>query len=354
MRLRAEQLEGHLEQAKKKGLASLYLISGDVPLLVQEAADSVRQQARAAGCVERIVLEAERGFDWQTLLQESSGMSLFAEQRLIELRLPSAKPGDAGSKALQAYVEQVSVAASGGDVLLLVAGKIEKQSQKSKWFKALDKVGIIVQFWPLEGQQLLGWVDQRLRSRGLQGDREVVKLLAERGEGNLLACAQEVDKLQLLYTDGAGSVVQIDVAAVMNAVVDSARYDVFGLVDSALLGDVSRVNRIVAGLRAEGTEPVVILWALTRELRLLIDITMAMAVGGSLSAQLARLRVWDKRKPMVSAGVQRLSQPALRAMLARSARLDRVIKGKATGNVWDELLQLALMMAGVRPLKMVS
>jgi DNA polymerase-3 subunit delta len=140
----------------------------------------------------------------------------------------------------------------------------------------------------------------------------------------------------------------------MNAVVDSARYDVFGLVDAALIGDVARVSRMVAGLRAEGSEPVVILWALARELRLLLDIAAAMADGASLSSQLARLRVWDKRKPCVSAAMQRLRQPALRAMLARAARLDRVIKGKAAGNVWDELLQLVLMLAGVRPLKMVS
>ena len=352
MRLQAEQLDGHLNQAKSKGLAPLYMISGDVPLLIQEAADSVRRQARAAGCTERVVLEVERGFDWHSLLQESSGLSLFAEQRLIELRLPTGKPGDAGSKAFQAYVDQAQ--AVGGDVLLIIAGKIEKQSQITKWFKALDKIGVIVQLWPVEGRQLLAWVERRLRSRGLQGDHEAVKLLAERSEGNLLACAQEIDKLQLLCSDEAGSGVHVDAAAVMSAVVDSARYDVFGLVDSALLGDIARVSRIVSGLRGEGTEPTVILWALARELRLLIDIAMAMAAGDSLSSQLTRLRIWDKRKPMVSGAIQRLRQPALRAMLARAARLDRVIKGKATGNVWDELLQLALMMAGVRPLKMVS
>jgi DNA polymerase-3 subunit delta len=356
MRLRADQLDEHLDQARSKGLAPVYLISGDVPLLIQEAADDVRRQARAAGCFERIVLEAERGFDWQQLLQESSGLSLFAEQRLIEIRLPSAKPGDAGSKALQAYVDQLPASANGsvGDVLLIITGKIEKQSQSSKWFKALDRVGVIVQYWPLEGRELSGWIDRRLQMRGLQGESEAVRLLADRSEGNLLACAQEVDKLQLLYGEAGGIKVSIDAAAVMNAVVDSARYDVFVLVDSALAGDVERVSRIVAGLHAEGTEPIVILWALARELRMLLDIVVATAAGAPLAAQLTRLRVWDKRKSIVSTAMQRLRQPALRAMLVRAARLDRLIKGRATGNVWDELLQLALMLAGVRPLKMVS
>jgi len=354
MRLRVEQFDEHMEQARHKGLKPLYVISGDIPLLVQEAADKVRRLARATGCSERIVLEVERGFDWQGLLQEASGLSLFAEQRLIELRWPSAKPGDAGSKVLQAYIEQQLANCAAGDVLLIMAGKIEKQSQQSKWFKALDKIGVIVQFWPLEGGQLLAWIDRRMQMRGLQADREAVKLLAERSEGNLLACAQEIDKLQLLLGGAASGQVRIDAAAVMSAVVDSARYDVFGLVDSALLGDSVRVTRVLTGLRAEGIEPAVILWALARELRLLLDIATGVATGAPLASQLSRLRVWDKRKPLVSAAIQRLQQPVLRAMLARAARLDRVIKGRATGNVWDELLQLTLMLAGVRPLRMVS
>lgn len=356
MKVYADQFDAHLHQAQSKGLAAVYLISGNVPLLVQEAGDRVRRLARETGFSERVVLDVDRHFNWQSLLQVSSELSLFATQRLIELRLPGAKPGDAGSKALQSYVDQVVVTrAEGGtcpNILLIIAGKIEKQAQKTKWFKALDKVGVIVQFWPIAGPSLQHWIDRRLRACGLQGDADALRLLAERSEGNLLACAQEIDKLQLLCCDSREST--ITAADVISAVVDSARYDVFTLIDSALAGETVRVCRILTGLRGEGTDAVVILWALSREFRLLHDMATAMAGGASMTAQFSRLRVWDNRKSMVGAALQRLPVTALRAMLLRAARLDRVIKGQTLGNVWDELLQLSLMLAGVRPLKMVS
>jgi len=349
MIVRADQFDASLIKAKRDGLAPVYCISGDVPLLVQEAADQVRAIARQAGCHERVVLEADRSFDWQGLSQSSNSMSLFAEQRLIELRLPSGKPGDAGSKALQAYCQGVVSGQSDGDVLLLVTGKIEKASFKTKWFKALEKVGVIVQFWPLRGQQLQDWIERRLLSQGLRADPKAVHILATSSEGNLLACAQDIDKLRLLC-DGD----YLDTDAVTDAVVTSARYDVFLLVDAALLGNAARSSQILAGLRAEGTDATVVLWALAREIRALLSLVMVVQNGQPLSAELSRLRVWDNRKYMVESAVRRLSMPAVRAMLARAARLDRVIKGRETGNVWDELLQLSLMMAGVRPLKMVS
>ncbi len=350
MIIRAEQFASHLQQAEEGSLAPVYLISSDEPLLLQEAADHVRRLARACGCHERIVLEVDRGFDWQSLFQSSNSMSLFAEQRLIELRLPSGKPGDAGSKALQAYCKEVVARqAQAGDILLVIAGKIEKASQRSKWFQALDKAGVVVQFWPLKGQQFHHWIERRLQARGLQADRRAIDILVVRSEGNLLACAQDIDKLRLLC-DGD----QLDAEAVAQAVVSSARYDVFVLVDAALAANTLRVSRIMAGLRGEGTDATVILWALVRELRLLYGLVMAVADGRSLAAEYTRLRIWDNRKQLLDAAIRRFSVSAVRAMLARAARLDRVIKGREVGNVWDELLQLAQMMAGVRPLKMVS
>lgn len=343
MKLRAEQFESHVG---KTPLSPIYLVSGDEPLLVQEAADQVRQLARQGGCSERIVLEVERGFDWQSLFQSSDSLSLFAEQRLIELRWPSAKPGDAGSKALQAYVQRVKDE-PGADVLLIISGKIDTAAQQSKWFKALDSMGIIVQFWPLRGRALLDWIQRRLHAQGLRADQDALRLLADRSEGNLLACAQDIDKLRLLH-DGD----LLDAATVIDAVVDSARYDVFVLIDAALAADAPRVTRIMSGLRGEGTEATVVLWALARELRVLQPL-VALS-GRELAAELQRRRVWNTRKPLYEAAVARLSPSAIRAMLLRSARLDRVIKGLEVGNVWDELLQLALMLAGVRPLKMVS
>jgi DNA polymerase-3 subunit delta len=344
MKVRAEQFAAHIDS---QALSPVYVLSGDEPLLVQEAADHVRRLARESGCAERIILEAERGFDWQALLQSSNSLSLFAQQRLLELRLPGAKPGDAGSKALQAYVQQLQDSPSGGDVLLLMTGKIDKSAQQSKWFRALDSVAVIVQFWPLRGRALLDWIQRRLLEQGLRADRDALRLLADRSEGNLLACAQDIDKLALLH-DGE----TLDAAAVMEAVINSARYDVFVLVDAALAGDRTRVARIMAGLHGEGTEATVVLWALARELRVLQDLVAAGRQG--LTAELQRRRVWNSRKPLYETAVTRLSRSAVRAMLLRAARLDRVIKGVEVGNVWDELLQLTLMLAGVRPLKMVS
>ena len=344
MKVRAEQFETHVGNTP---LSPVYLISGDEPLLVQEAADLVRQLARQGGCSERIVLEAERGFDWQALFQSSDNLSLFAEQRLIELRLPGAKPGDAGSKALQAYVQRLKDESVTADVLLIISGKIDNAAQQSKWFKALDSIGVIAQFWPLRGGALLDWIQRRLHSRGLRADRDALRLLADRSEGNLLACAQDIDKLRLLHVGDL-----LDVSAVMDAVVSSSRFDVFILVDAALAADPARVVRIMTGLQGEGTEATVVLWALARELRVLNS--LAPLIGRELAAELQRRRVWSSRKPLYESAVGRLSPAAIRAMLLRAARLDRVIKGGEAGNVWDELVQLALMLAGLRPLKMVS
>lgn len=334
MRLRPEQLTQHLA----KGLAPVYLVSGDEPLLVQEAADIIRQQARAQGCVERIVLDIERSADWQDLLHEAGGLSLFASKRLLELRLPSGKPGDAGSKVLQAYVEQADAV----DVLLMVCAKIDKASQSTKWFKALDQVGVIVQLWPLSGEPLLGWINQRMRRLGLQADKQAVALLAERSEGNLLATAQEIDKLKLLY-EGA----QLSAEQVMAAVANSARYDVFALVDSILAGQAARVSRMLQGLRDEGVEPVLVLWAIAREIRLLSTLAEASRQGGSLEQLYRQHRVWENRKRLLQQALQRHDIAVWRSLLVQAACLDRVIKGKAAGNSWDELLQLALEMAGV-------
>ena len=185
------------------------------------------------------------------------------------------------------------------------------------------------------------WLDQRLRSRGLQPERDAARLIAERVEGNLLAAAQEVDKLLLLNGEGPLSTEQVEAA-----VADSARFDVFGLVDAALVGDVSRLTRMLDGLRGEGVEPILVLWALTREIRSLAD--MAAQVEGGKGIDGALSRVWGKRKGPVKAGLQRHNRVRWQQMLRRAARLDRVIKGAAVGNAWDELLQLSLMMAGVR------
>lgn len=337
MKIYAEQLAAQL----KKTLAPVYLISGDVPLLVQEAGDAVREAARKAGCMERIVMDVDRSFDWQTLLQAGGEVSLFSESRLLELRMPTGKPGAEGSKALLAYLQQVG----SDDILLIIAGKIDKAAMSSKWCKAVDKVGGIVQIWPPKLQEMPGWVRGRMQSCGLQPSPDAVSILVDRVEGNLLAANQEIEKLLLLHGPG-----KVDAELVLRSVVDSSRFDVYNLVDSALQGDVVRTTHILQGLRGEGVEPPVILWALAREIRMLARISSESRM--SSFEQLCRQhRVWAARKPLVQTALQRHRLVSWRAMLGRASSLDRMIKGVAVGNLWDELLQLSLMIAGVRTVK---
>ena len=325
-----------LEAALKKGLLPIYFFSGDEPLQMGEAADAVRRHAREQGFTEREVMHAEKNFDWNELLAASNSMSLFAEKRVIDLRLPSGKPGKDGGAALLEYANRPPE----DTVLLISSGKVDKRSQSAKWYTALDKVGVTLQVWPVEAPDMPRWLDQRLRSRGLQPEPDAARIIAERVEGNLLAAAQEVDKLVLLIGSGPLSAEQAEAA-----VADSARFDVFGLVDAALEGDAPRLTRMLDGLRGEGVEPILVLWALTRELRSLAEMAAKIEGGKGLDGVLGQ--VWGKRKGPVKAGLQRHNKARWQQMLRRAARLDRVIKGAAAGNAWDELLQLTLLMAGV-------
>jgi DNA polymerase-3 subunit delta len=334
MNIRFDDLPTQISQ----GLKPVYIISGDEPLQAGEACDAIRRQARAQGFSEREVMHVEKSFDWEQFLAASNSLSLFAEQRLLELRMPSGKPGDKGSKALQEYARNPAP----DTVLLIIAGKIEKAAQNSKWYKALDGVGASVQVWPVDAKMLPQWIRRRMQAKGMQPAAEAVTLLAERVEGNLLAAAQEIDKLLLLH--GAGP---IDFAAMADSVADSARYDIYGLVDAALIGDTKRVLRMLAGLKAEGAETVLLLWALTREVRSLQGMAKQIDQGERLDQVITKYRVWPKRKPLVTAALRRHNNQAWLNMLQRAARLDLMIKGRKTGNVWDELLQLCLLMAGV-------
>ncbi|MFN2348709.1 MAG: DNA polymerase III subunit delta [Thioalkalivibrio sp.] len=334
MRLKPEQLARHLEQ----GLAAVYLFSGDEPLQLMEAADAVRAAARARGFTEREVFTADKGFDWGALSAASDSLSLFAEQRILELRLPTGKPGTQGAKVLGAYAQRPA-----DDTLLMVhAGKLDKGASNSKWVKALDQAGVMVQVWPLSLSETAGWIARRLRARGIKPDEQAVRLLADRVEGNLLAAAQEVDKLVLLRGDGP-----LDVEGVLESVTDAARYTIYDLADAALAGDSTRAVHVLNGLRGEGVEAMLILWALSREVRSLTDIAEKLDAG--MPAAQAMKGVWAKRAPLVKKALSRHRAPAWRALLALCARTDQVIKGQAPGRAWDELLQLTIGMAG-RPL----
>ncbi|MFZ5594744.1 MAG: DNA polymerase III subunit delta [Pseudomonadota bacterium] len=335
MKLRPDQLKPHLA----KSLMPIYLVCGDEPLQASETCDAIRARARELGYREREVMHVETGFDWNTLLASANSLSLFSERRVMELHMPGGKPGDAGSKALVEYAARPADDA----VLLVITGKLDKAALASKWTNALEKAGAVIQVWPVEIKQLPGWIAQRMRGKGMQPSADAVTLLAERVEGNLLACAQEIEKLFLLHGTGA-----IDAATVSEAVVDSSRFDVYDLADTALRGDAPRAARILAGLRGEGIDPVLVLWALAREIRSLATMAHEVRTGSTADQAMAAHRVWDTRKPLVKQGLQRHKPSTWQTLLRHASQIDRIIKGARPGDAWDELLQLALAMAGVR------
>ncbi len=335
MRLKPEQMAAALQ----KGLAPVYFISGDEPLQLGEVADAVRTAARAAGCDSREVLVADAGFSWNELTESAGSLSIFADKKIIDLRLPSGTPGTDGAKALTAYCERLKPGME-DTLLLITSAKLAGSSLKTQWFQALDKVGCVVQVWPLEGQDLIRWLQQRMQRRGLQAETEGIKILASRIEGNLLAAAQEIEKLYVLY--GAG---QLSNQQIFDVVADSSRFDVFKLMDSVLAARVSRILKVLAGLQAEGVAAPVVLWALTREARMLIKIKQALAQGQNKAQVFKNNHIWDKRQQLVSEALNRLTDSDLNSILTLSAKADRQIKGQQQGEPWETLLSVCLMFA---------
>jgi DNA polymerase-3 subunit delta len=335
MQIYANQLDSQL----KRGLAPVYLLYGEEPLLVEESRDRIREAARAAGYDGRELHAVEPGFDWNALFAASRSLALFAEKRFIDLRLPSGKPGETGGKILA----EIAAEPPADTVLVVSCGKLEKAQREAKWAKAINAAGAVVAVYPVEAAQLLGWVVQRLRARGVQAGPGVAELLAHHFEGNLLACAQEIDKLAMTFGNNAVKVEDIE-----QDIADSARFTVFTLADTCLEGRATAIPRILSSLRAEGVEPVLVLWALVREIRTLAQITASIAGGLPLPQALDSHKVWTKRKPLVSKALNRGRPGEWRAWLARAARVDRVIKGRARGDAWHELECLALGFGGLR------
>ncbi|MBA1233886.1 DNA polymerase III subunit delta [Stutzerimonas nitrititolerans] len=339
MKLPPAQLGKHLQGS----LAPVYVVSGDEHLLCQEACDAIRAACRQQAFSERQVLSVESGFDWGQLLEAGANLSLFAERRLLELRIPSGKPGDKGAAALLHYLARPAE----DTVLLISLPKLDGSTQKTKWAKALidGKDVQFLQVWPVDAAQLPQWIRQRLSQAGLAADQEAVELIAARVEGNLLAAAQEIEKLKLLAEDG-----RVTADTVQAAVADSARYDVFGLIDAALQGHPEHSLRMLEGLRGEGIEAPVILWALARELRLLANIAQQYAQGVPLERAFSQARppVWDKRRPLVSKALQRHDVAGWQQLLMAAQLIDEQIKGQAEGDPWIGLSNLCLQLSGRR------
>jgi len=322
LKIQANQLSSHL----KNSLAPCYLVTGDEHLLVGEALDAIRKTARERGFSSRELHIATTGFDWPQLVASTSNLSLFAEQRIIELRLPTGKPGRAGGQTIIDLVEQ-----AGPELLFIVTGpKLDKSSSASKWAKALDRKGVSLPIWPIGVRELPGWIASRMRAAGLQPDGEAVTLVADRVEGNLLAARQEIEKLRLLL--GEGPVCVADVSA---AVADSSRYDVYKLTDAALAGDARRAVKILGGLRAEGVEPVIVVWALTRELRTLATLDDVIRQGGDLGGAMQKSGVWRNRQGLVRSCVGRHQHGDFHKMLKVTGRADAAAKGQRAGDPWQ-------------------
>lgn len=333
MKLAARQLSSHLAA----GVGPLYLISGDEPLLVDEALDALRAAARAAGCDERQTHLAERGFDWQDLRAGLANLSLFASRQLVEIRLPTGKPGEAGARELVAIAD----APPADKIVVVITPHLAGAAARSKWVTRLAEAGVWLPLRAPDREALPGWLSARLRQAGLACEPEALDLLAARVEGNLLAARQEIDKLVLL---AEGRRVTAD--TVRAAVADGARYDVFQLADAALGGDAPRAVRILRHLEQDGTGATLVLWSLVREIAALADIAQRVAGGEAPGRAMTAAGVWRSRESLVAGALRRCGSTGAAALLARACQADRIVKGARRGQPWNALTELALALAG--------
>lgn len=335
MRVRLEEFARHLQQ----GLLPFYVLYGDEPLLIEESLDALRAAARAQGFSEREVLDAEASFDWARVSASCAGMSLFGDRKLVEIRVPAGKPGAEGGAVLR----EVAARPSPEQVVVVVLGATDRDTEKAAWFKALDAAGASVRAWPVKRAELPGWIGGRLRAAGFRPQADALALLAERVEGNLLAARQEIEKLGLLLPPGP-----LDAATLAGVVTDSARYSAFDLCDRALEGDLGAAVRTLQGLRAEGEEPLAVLGALLWEIRKLIDAAERHAGGETLEQALAAM-FFNRVKRHHAPAIRRLGASGLQDLLLAAAHVDRSVKGLEDGDPWEALLDLVERAAGGLP-----
>jgi DNA polymerase-3 subunit delta len=338
MKISGENLTRHLTQE----LAPLYVIYGEALLLAIEASDAIQAAARKAGYTEREVLIAEPGFKWAELRNSSQNLSLFATRKLLDLRIPSGKPGVEGALALQEYCQKLNAET----VTLVSLPRLDKTALSSKWFTALSSHGVVVVADDVALDALPAWIANRLKRQNQTVDSDTLAFLSERVEGNLLAAFQEIQKLALLFPAGLLSFKQVK-----DSVMDVARYDVFKLSEAMLVSDMARYAHILDGLRTEGTSTVLILWALAEDIRTLGKVMHSMQHSGNLAAALREARVWGVRQKLVEHAVQRSSPAMVEDALCKAAYVDRVIKGLCRGDVWDELLQLGVCFSNLKMAK---
>jgi DNA polymerase III subunit delta len=330
--IRLDQLDAQLQRPP----APLWAIHGDEPLLSLEAADAIRAAARRAGYTQREVIVAERGFDWRSLGESAASLSLFGDRRIVELRL-SGKPGADGAKAIEAYVARLP----GETVTIVSFPRVDRTAQSSPWFGALERSGVLVNVYPIERARLPQWIASRLKRQQQSASPQALQFLADSVEGNLLAAHQEIQKLALLAPRG-----ELSYEAVRGAVLNVARYDAGDLTSAMLSGDAARLVRVLDGLRGEGEAEAKLVWIVAEEIRAVARVQEGLGSGRDLSALLNESRIWgDARKAAVGGAARKFKHKALEAALAHAAKIDRIVKGVAQGDAWDELLQLGLRFA---------
>ncbi len=346
MPLRGEQLPPHLNQ----GIASgLYVVAGNEPLLQIEACDAIRQQARIEGFTEREVHTVSPKFDWGSFTASSSSLSLFAEKKIVELRIPTGKPGKEGSAVLQHLAHTSAQDAS--TLTLITLPQPDRDMKATKWFTPLQEASVFVILDTIERAALPAWIQKRLAQQQQSAPKDALNFIADRVEGNLLAAHQEIQKLGLLYPAR-----ELSLEEVQDAVLNVARYDVFKLNEALLTGDAARYTRMLNGLQGEGEALPLILWTVAEELRTLWRVKRAVELGQNVSIVMRELRVWGPRERLVPSAVQRLSRTQLATAIRRCAALDKTAKGLTqaaqdeglTGDPWADLLALGLSLMPLR------
>jgi DNA polymerase-3 subunit delta len=342
MKLNVDQLASFLQRQSE--LPRVFLLSGDEPLQIMEAADLIRKFARDKGFSERDVFQADAQFDWGALLGASNSLSLFSEKKLIDLSVVMKSPGKSGSQAIRDYMQNPPE----DKILLIQNPKLLGNARNSAWVKAIDKAGVVIQVWDLSSAQTMGWIAKRMRDQGMRPTSEAVRLLTERVEGNLLAATQEISKLRLLYHHEEKET-QIDEEQVLAAVSDSSRYSIFDLSNAVMLGDAHRIQHIHHNLREEGVPVQLILWTLSDLTRQLYNASFSLRNGVAVSQILSKMPR-PRQKPF-QAALHRMQHANWSEILKKNGQIDRLSKGqgdianKGMGRVWSDLLELALILA---------
>ncbi len=333
MKLNAQQLGSHLSS----GVAPLYLVSSDEPLLVDETLDSIRAAAAKEGYTDREVQVAERGFDWADFEGSLQNLSLFSTRRLVELRLPTGKPGDKGARFLTALA---------GDpkpdmIITVTTPALDSRAAKSKWVSTLARQGVWIALRRPDPASMPAWISARLKKAGLSSDSEALELLAARVEGNLLAAKQEIDKLILLVGEG-----RVSVDRVRASVADGARFDVFQLTDAALAGDSLRAARILLSLEKEGVAAPLVMWSLAREIGVVADVVYRRECGVSAGKAMTDAGVWRSRQDLISRAARSNDLRSAKKLVAKACDTDRIVKGARRGQPWNAMMELTFALAG--------